>query len=310
MKKTVILILLLLPIVLVITIAFAGRILSMYHHIPVEKVDFVDGVGDALDDEYLFIINVGETKPASVRIFPEMASNKLVSFTSHDESLCTVDADGNLTGIATGSTSVLVTTSEGNKIDILNVLVVAEQVTGITFAETALTMILGEGKQLQPIIEPYTALNKAVSFESNDPTVVSVDPNGYVTALKAGEATVTVTTKDGGFSAECKITVTDGLPPLYFDMTDAPDVTLAASGAGYIISASSIDLSPYLRYDGEKIDPTAIQWRISSGNNVATLSGTTLTFTQTKLSIVTVNVFVGEAENPAYETKLTFLYQP
>ena len=38
MKKTVILILILLPIVLVITIAFAGRILSLYHHIPVERV--------------------------------------------------------------------------------------------------------------------------------------------------------------------------------------------------------------------------------------------------------------------------------
>lgn len=309
MKKTVILILLLLPIVLVVTIAFAGQILSIYHHIPVERVDFVDNVGDALDDEYLFIVNVGETKPASIRIFPEMASNKKVSFTSQDESVCKVDAEGNLTGIAIGNTTVLVTTSEGNKTDILNVLVVAERVTGITLSETELTMISGEQKQLQPIIEPYTALNKAVSFESSDPTVVSVKANGYITALKQGEAIITVTTQDGGISATCKITVTEGLPPLSFDLTDAPGVSLAASGSGYIVTSGTIDLSTYLRYDDE-IDPSTIRWRIASGNNAATLTDTTLTFTSTKLSVVTIHVYVGEPDTPTYETKLTLFYQP
>lgn len=311
MKKVVILILVLLPIVLVITIAFAGRILSMYHHIPVEKVDFVDDVGDALDDEYLFVVNVGETKPAAIRIFPEMASNKKVSFTSQDESLCTVDANGNITGVAIGSTSVLVTTSEGNKTDILNVLVVVEHVTGITLPEKELTMNHGEQKQLQPTVEPYTALNKTVTFESSDPSIVSVNPNGYITALQSGEATVTVTTQDGGFSTTCKITVIDdGAPPLSFDMTGAPNVSLAGSGSGYIITTNSIDLSPYLRYDAEKVDPATIRWRIASGSKEATLTNTTLTFTTTKVSIVTIHVYVGDPESPTYETRLTLFYQP
>lgn len=309
MKKTVILILLLLPIVLVITIAFAGRILSIYHHIPVEKVFFADDVGDALDEGYLFVVNVGETKPTSIRIFPEMASNKLVSYTSHDESLCTVDAEGNVTGVAIGSTSILVTTSEGNKIDILNVLIVSERVTGISLPTAELTLMIGEEKQLQPVIEPYTALNKTVSFESSDPTVASVKQNGYVTALKAGEAVITVTAQDGGFSATCKVTVTEGLPSLSFDMTGAPGVSPTVSGTGYTISFDSIDLLPYLRYD-EGIDPTTIHWRISSGNNAASLNGTTLTFTTEKISIVTVNVFVGDASAPTYEAKLTLFYQP
>ncbi|MBE6532082.1 MAG: Ig domain-containing protein [Ruminococcaceae bacterium] len=309
MKKTVILILLLLPIVLVITISFAGRILSIYHHIPVEKVFFVDNVGDALDDEYLFVVNVGETKPTSIRIFPEMASNKKVSFVSQNESVCKVDAEGNLSGIAIGNTTVLVTTSESNKTDVLNVLVVAERVTGITLPESKLTMIKGEQKQLQPIIEPYTALNKAVSFESSDPTVISVNPNGYITALKPGEAIITVTTQDGGMNATCKISVTEGLLHLSFDMTGAPNVSPAASGSGYVINSASIDLSPYLKYD-DKIEPEAIRWRIASGNNSATLTDTVLTFTSTKISVVVIHVYVGELDNPTYETKLTLFYQP
>ena len=310
MKKTVILILILLPIVLVITIAFAGRILSLYHHIPVEKVDFVNDTFDALDDEYLFTVNVGETKPTSIRIFPDMASNKKVSYTSQNESICKVDENGNITGVALGSTSVLVTTSEGNKTDILNVLVIAEHVTGITLPESELTMNLGEEKQLLPTVEPHTALNKSVTFESNDPTVVSVRPNGYLTALKPGEATITVRTQDGGFSATCKITVIDSTPPLSFDMTNAPNVSPTGSGTGYVITEGSIDLAPYLRYDGEVVDPANIRWSILSGNNAATLTGTTLTFTATKVSIVTVCVYVGDAASPTYTATLTLFYQP
>ena len=308
MKKIVILILILLPIVLVVTIAFAGQILSKYHHIPVEKVDFVDDVGDALDDDYLLIVNVGETKSIAIRIFPDMASNKKVAFSSQDASICTVDANGNITGVAIGNTSVYVTTSEGNKTDILNVLVVAERVTGITLPEVELTIVRGEQKQLEPAIEPYTAKNKSVTYESSDPTVVAVTPNGSLTALQAGEATVTVRTQDGGFTASCKITVTDGTPPLSFDMTGAPNVT--PQGSGYLITTNSIDLAPYLRYDTEKIDPATIRWSIETGKNAAILTDTTLTFTANKLSVVTIAVCAGDAETPTYKTELKFFYQP
>ena len=57
MKKTIILILALLPIVLLVVIAFAGQILSIYQHIPVEKVEFVDRFNNAYTDEHVFTLN-------------------------------------------------------------------------------------------------------------------------------------------------------------------------------------------------------------------------------------------------------------
>lgn len=36
-----------------------------------------------------------------------------------------------------------------------------------------------------------------------------MDANGKVTGVKAGEATITVTTEDGGKTATCKVTVSD-----------------------------------------------------------------------------------------------------
>ncbi len=304
MKKTVILILVLLPIVLVITIAFAGKILSLYHHIPVEKVEFVNEVGDELDDSYTFIVNVGETKATSIRIFPEMASNQLVTYSSQDESICTVDTLGNITGVSVGSATVRVETQESAKADILTVLVVADSVTGVTLPSSYLTLTAGEMSTLVPTVEPYTAINKNVTFESSNPAVVSVRPSGLLNAHTAGTAVITVTTQDGGFTATCTVAVVDGTPPLVFDMTDATDV--AANDTGYILSNGTIDLAPYLRYNETNVDPSSIRWRLASGQNVATLTDTTVAFTKTGTVLVTV--YVGDAEMPSYQTQIRLFY--
>ena len=46
-----------------------------------------------------------------------------------------------------------------------------------------------------------------MTWKSSDAAVATVDANGKVTAVKAGEATITVTTEDGGKTATCKVTV-------------------------------------------------------------------------------------------------------
>ena len=57
MKKTVIIILALLPIILVISISFAAKILSIYQHISVEKVSFIDEFNVDVEKDYIFSIN-------------------------------------------------------------------------------------------------------------------------------------------------------------------------------------------------------------------------------------------------------------
>ena len=55
-------------------------------------------------------------------------------------------------------------------------------------------------------VEPNNATNKNVSWSSSDPEVATV-ADGVVTPVKAGAATITVTTEDGEYSATCKVTV-------------------------------------------------------------------------------------------------------
>ena len=54
---------------------------------------------------------------------------------------------------------------------------------------------------------PANATNKKVTWKSSNAAVATVDANGKVTGVKAGEATITVTTEDGGKTATCKVTV-------------------------------------------------------------------------------------------------------
>ena len=69
---------------------------------------------------------------------------------------------------------------------------------------------LSEGEMLQLIatVLPDDATNKAVTWDSSDEAVATVDQNGLVTAVGAGIATITATTVDGSeLRASCTVTV-------------------------------------------------------------------------------------------------------
>lgn len=80
-------------------------------------------------------------------------------------------------------------------------------VTGITLEPTCKTLAVNETLALKATVAPTDATDTGVSWSSSAPDIVSVDTKGNVKALKAGTATITATTNDGGFTATCKISV-------------------------------------------------------------------------------------------------------
>ncbi len=81
-------------------------------------------------------------------------------------------------------------------------------VTGVTLDQKTLSLETGGTATLTATIAPEGATNQDVTWSSSNEEVATVDKDGKVTAVAAGEATITVTTKDGEFTASCKVTVT------------------------------------------------------------------------------------------------------
>lgn len=296
MKKTIILILAVLPIVLLVVIAFAGQILSYYQHIPVERLEFTDRLNNAYTKDDVFTVEQGKTKETKIQVYPTLASNKKVTYSSQDEFVCTIDENGVITGHHYGSTTVTARSEDGGKTVILNVTVKADVPYAVYLSAEEVSMLVGEKQVLGVTVDAPVAVNKSVMFESSDPDIVSVDEFGKLTANAVGEATVTVTTVAGNVTDTCLVRVTEGELPLSFDFSEA--TTLAKNEFGIYVSTSpTVDLSAYIR-TGEGVDPDSVSFRIWSGKECGRIENGVLTFTASGL--ITVHAYIGDESNPTF----------
>ncbi len=149
-------------------------------------------------------VDVGETKGLGYSLAPE-GSTTNVTWSSLDETIATINAKGEVTGCKAGKTYIIATTSEG-KSDICSVSV-TQAATNIEFLEQEITIANGSTYVIPYVLTPEDATSP-ISWKSMNPEIVSVGENGVITAHKVGETYVMATIADG-YSATCKITVTE-----------------------------------------------------------------------------------------------------
>ena len=152
-------------------------------------------------------LTVGSSTKLTATVLPENASNKNVVYSVDDESILSVDQDGNVTGLSLGTATVTVTTEDGGFTASAEITVIPVQVTGVSISPKSASVGLGHTVQLTALIKPSNATNKNLSWSVSDETIISVDDRGTVKGLSLGTATATVTTEDGGFTASAEITV-------------------------------------------------------------------------------------------------------
>jgi len=87
----------------------------------------------------------------------------------------------------------------------------AAAVTGVTLNHSSWTVVFDETAtqtfQLTANVLPVNAANTRVTWTSSNPAVATVDEIGLVTAISIGRATITVTSNDGSFRAQCAVVV-------------------------------------------------------------------------------------------------------
>ncbi len=82
-------------------------------------------------------------------------------------------------------------------------------VTGVTLGKTTLALEVGGKETLTATVLPDNAQIKTVTWSSSHEAIAKVSSTGEVEGLKAGTATITVTTTDGSKTATCEVTVSN-----------------------------------------------------------------------------------------------------
>ncbi|WP_339286893.1 S-layer homology domain-containing protein [Paenibacillus sp. FSL E2-0201] len=180
---------------------------------PVVKV-----TGVKLDQETLDLTAGEADALLKATIEPANATDTDVIWSSSDDTIATV-VNGVVTPVGEGTAIITVTTKDGSFTASTTVNVAAPKppivlVTGVTLDQTTLNLTVGEGDEtLQATVAPADATNKGVIWSSSDETVAKV-VYGVVTPVGVGTATITVTTKDGSYTASTTVHVSEPIPPV------------------------------------------------------------------------------------------------
>lgn len=249
MKKVLIGVLILIPIIIVASVLLTTNIISKNSYLPVDRVELNENnIEFSLDNG-----NTIDTLKATV--YPRLAKNHNLTWSIEEQhsdipfvyakddpcqdcadlsdkelkehidtnhiDIATIDNNGVVTVYGYGSFIVKVTTEEGNKFATCSVKVVGDKVTKIELMpygsssklseNDVISMDTGERLLLNPIFTPGGARDKTVTWKSDDERIVEVDKNGILSAKGAGVTTISVSSNDTDIGTSVKVKVDNGV---------------------------------------------------------------------------------------------------
>ena len=249
MKKVLIGVLILIPIIIVASVLLTTNIISKNSYLPVDRVELNE-------NNIEFSIDNGNTiDTLKATVYPRLAKNHNLTWSIEEQhsdipfvyakddpcqdcadlsdkelkehidtnhiDIATIDNNGVVTVYGYGSFIVKVTTEEGNKFATCSVKVVGDKVTKIELMpygsssklseKDVILMDTGERLLVNPIFTPGGARDKTVTWKSADERIVEVDKNGILSAKGAGETTISVSSNDTGIGTSVKVKVNNGV---------------------------------------------------------------------------------------------------
>ncbi len=151
----------------------------------------------------------GEEEQIRITFEPANTSETALVWESSNPKIATV-ANGFIKGIAAGTAMITVTGVNRISAQIMVTVVPKEGVevepTGIQLNRNELSLKVGSYSYLDGEVLPSNATNKAVTWESSDSRIASVDKTGKVIGISVGEAIITAKTINDK-KAECRVTI-------------------------------------------------------------------------------------------------------
>ena len=141
-------------------------------------------------------LNIGDSETLTVTFTPSNTTDsKSITWTSSNADIASVDSNGKVTAKKSGSVTIVATSSTGH-IATCEVTVI-KPIESIALDKTDVSLKVKETATFTVTFTPSdTTDNKSITWTSNNEKVATVK-DGKVTAIKAGTATITATTKNG-----------------------------------------------------------------------------------------------------------------
>ena len=272
MKKVLIGVLILIPIIIVASVLLTTNIISKNSYLPVDRVELNQNkIEFSLDDGNTTIDTLKAT------VYPRLAKNHNLIWSIEEQhsdipfvyakdqpckecanfsgkeleehiatnhiDIATIDNNGVVTVYGYGSFIVKVTTEEGNKFATCSVKVVGDKVTKIELMpygsssklseNDVISLDPGERLLVNPIFTPGGARNKTVTWKSADEGIVEVDKNGILSAKGKGETTISVFSNDNtGIGTSVKVKVNND--------------GIYSKGKSYCYTADTVNVKNYM----------------------------------------------------------------
>ena len=153
-------------------------------------------------------LNDGNETTVEATVSPADATDVKVSYASTDEAVATVDKDGGVQVLQPGECDITTTLmQDGEKVTEKTTHVKAfYEVESITLDSNEGKLTVGNSHTIKATVAPEeVAAETTIEWLSSNEKVATVDENGKVTAIAAGEATITATA--GEESANYEVTV-------------------------------------------------------------------------------------------------------
>ena len=201
----------------------------------------VKGVSIGKPEECMY---VGDRFKPDVAIVPENALNRNYTLKSLDERVAALDDEGFVVLKSYGKARIQATTEDGGYTDVCE-FDVYEHTVGIRLETEQARVRKGGRLTLSAVAQPEGKTDGRLVWSSSDGSVASVDEEGVVSGKSKGEAVITVTAVDGGYTAECRVRVYQPVTELRMDnrsvtVDTGDDIRLTATILPYDADNKSI----------------------------------------------------------------------
>ena len=199
---------------------------------------------------------VGDKEKITATVLPENTTDKTVTWTSDNETIAAVSADGTVTAVSVGIANITATC--GDATATCKVTVNPVSASGITLSAQDMILLVGQTDKLTATVLPENTTDKTVTWTSDNETIAAVSADGTVTAVAVGKSTITATTTNG-LKAICKITVIH---------RDVPEPEATINGELFnILSGEALKLK--VNYKGGLESGWLFDWRIDDSQQSA-----------------------------------------